>query len=69
MMPDWWSVGIIIFEMMNLMNPFKLPEIENIDNLNTKEWKKKNNQINNDRIINQPIEMDYNAKQRYSIEL
>ena len=51
-MPDWWSVGIIIFEMMNLMNPFKLPEIENIDNLNTKEWKKKNNQINNDRIIN-----------------
>ena len=69
MMPDWWSVGIILYEMMNLMNPFKLPEIENIDNLSTIEWKRKNSQINNERIINQPIEIDWNAKQRYSDDL
>jgi serine/threonine protein kinase len=38
MMPDWWSVGIILYEMMCKRKPFDLPKMENKDSMEAKKW-------------------------------
>ena len=40
MMPDWWSVGIIIYQFMCHRTPFELPEMKNDKNLDDDAWRK-----------------------------
>ena len=71
MMPDWWSVGIILYQFMNHVTPFQNPPFENKPGLsdNEKEEQRKK-QIKElyDRACNRAIEWDEAAK-KYSPEL
>ena len=58
MMPDWWSVGIILYQFMNKRSPFDLPKMENDKKLEAKEWVTEQNKINNERICNMKIVWD-----------
>lgn len=40
MMPDWWSVGVIIYQFMCHRTPFELPEMKNDKNLDDDAWRK-----------------------------
>jgi len=68
MMPDWWSVGVILYQMMCKSSPFELPKMENTDNLDADKWKDKQSEINNERICGQEIKFNDKAN-HYSADL
>lgn len=68
MMPDWWSVGVILYQFMCKRSPFDLPKMENNDKLDEKEWAAEQSKINNKRICEQNIEWDDRAN-HYSDDL
>ena len=68
MMPDWWSVGIILFQFMNKKTPFDEPKMENTNNLDKSAWKKQQSKINNDRICEAEWKW-YNESKNYCDEL
>ena len=37
-MSDWWSVGIIIYQLMMQRTPFDNPEIKNDQNMEKKDF-------------------------------
>ena len=57
-MSDWWSVGIIMYQLMMLKTPFEEPEFKNENNLNKDAFKKEAGRENNRRICNKPINFD-----------
>ena len=68
MMPDWWSVGIILYEMMCKRKPFDLPKMTNVEGLEDKKWADAQSKLNNERICTMEIEFDQKAN-CYSTEL
>jgi serine/threonine protein kinase len=48
--PDWWSLGIIIYQFMNKKNPFDTPKIENKNNLDSDAFDKECDRIFEERV-------------------
>ena len=60
LMPDWWSVGIIIYQLMMLKDPFKEPLLKGDDQ--AREYEK--------RVCEMPIKFhDQTQAGRYSSDL
>ena len=68
MMPDWWSVGVILYQFMCKRTPFELPKMENTTKMADKDWVNEQGRINNERICGMPIEWDDRAA-GYSADL
>lgn len=67
-MPDWWSVGVILYQFMCKRTPFDLPKMENTKKMSDKEWITEQGRINNERILGMEIEWDERAS-HYSANL
>ena len=52
-MPDWWSVGIVIYEMMCKRKPFEVPALPQGDDIGRKELRR--------RTLEDTIQWDQNA--------
>lgn len=68
-MSDWWSVGIIIYQLMMLRTPFELPEFKNDKNLDKDAFRNERSEENNNRIRTMEINFNNPPSNQYSSNL